>query len=403
MKPLKLFTFYFLLLITAVTMTGCYTPYYAETTPVRQNISYINPNWAPEYHESVRYYYLPDIECYYDLSAGQYVYLRNGRWYNSNYFPSFYYDFNIDNCFVVILSSDVYRPWMHHQYYLTHYPRYYYRDYYDYSNFPYVRGFNENLRSAIYWNENERYKARDWDDRNIRSNKNFKYSEKDRQYQRNIINSGYGRNENKNDYDNDNDNVGRPDVDGKKEIITPDRNGVSNRDDGRSQGRKDDNASVRSGSTSQTRSETTNRNQTGTQTRTDTNQRNAQTSGQTSTVNTETSQRRTDAAGQTRTETTNKRGTDAAGQTRTETTNRANAETSQRGSDAATQTRSGGGTVARTRSSQTRSDSIQGTNYYGRTIGNPVKVNKQMQDNSQTEKSSTRSGSSSGSNSGRRR
>lgn len=380
MKPLKLFTFYFLLLITAVTMTGCYTSYYAETTPVRQNISYINPKWAPEYYESIRYYYLPDIECYYDLTMGQFIYLRNGRWYNSNSFPSFYYDFNLDNCFVVILNSNVYKPWLHHQYYLTHYPRYYYRDYYDYSGFPYVRGFNENLRSAIYWNENQRYKARDWDDRNIRSNKNFKYSEKDRQYQRNIINSGYGR------YENDET---RPDVDGKKEIITPDRNGVSNRDERKDQGRQDGSASVRSGSTTQTRGENSARNQAGTQTRTDTNQRNAQTSGQTSaerssSVNTGANQRRTDAAGQ----------------TRTETSGRESAEASQRSSDAATQTRSGGGTVARTRSSQTRSDSIQGTNYYGRTIGNPVKVNKQMQENSQEEKSSTRSGRSSGSSSG---
>lgn len=380
MKPLKQFTFNFLLLITAVTMTGCYTSYYAETTPVRQNISYINPKWAPEYYENIRYYYLPDIECYYDLSMGQFIYLRNGRWYNSNYFPSFYYDFNLDNCFVVILNSNVYKPWLHHQYYLTHYPRYYYRDYYDYSGFPYVRGFNENLRSAIYWNDNERYKARDWDDRNIRSNKNFKYSEKDRQYQRNIINSGYGKNYN---------DEARPDVDGKKEVITPDRNGVSNRDERKDQTRQENSASVRSGSTTQTRGEGSARNQAGTQTRTDSNQRNAQTSGHTSeekssSVNTGTNQRRTDAAGQ----------------TRTKTSGRESAEASQRSADAATQTRSGGGTVARTRSSQTGSDSIQGTNYYGRTIGNPVKVNKQMQDGSQKEKTSTRGGSSS--NSGKR-
>jgi hypothetical protein len=406
MKTLKSFKFYFLLLFTAFTMTGCFSSsYYAETTPVRQDISYVNPKWAPEYYENVRYYYLPDIECYYDLSIGEFVYLRNGRWYNSRYFPSFYYDFNLDNCFVVILNSNVYKPWLHHQYYITHYPRYYYRDYYDYSNFPYVRGFNENQKSAIYWGEKERYKARDWDDRNIRRNKDFKYSEKDRQYQRNIINSGYGKK-----YNED----ARPDVDGSKEVITPDRNGVSNRDERKDQGRQEGTSSVRSNNQTQTRSESTTRNQSSTPSRSDANQRSAQTSGQTRNESTtqrgtdaanqsrteSTTQRGTDAANQSRTESTTQRGTDAAGQTRSASSNSVNTESDRRSSDAANQTRSGGGTVARTRTTQTRSDSIQGANYYGKTIGNPVRVNKQMQDDSKSEKAATRTGSGS---SGRRR
>ena len=371
-------------------MTGCFTSsYYPETTPVRQEISYVNPGWAPEYYNGVRYYYLPDIECYYDLSIGEFVYLRNGRWYNSRYFPSFYYDFNLDNCFVVILNSNVYRPWLHHQYYLTHYPRYYYRDYYDYSSFPYVRGFNENQKSAIFWSENERHKARDWDDRNIRRNKNFKYTDKDRQYQRNIINSGYGKN-----YNED----ARPDVDGNREIITPDRNVVSNREGRRDQGRQEGTSSVRSNNQTQTRSESTTRSQTSTQSRSDANQRSAQTSSQSRTEST--TQRGADAGNQTRTETKTQRGADAAGQTRSISSSSVNTETDRRSTDAANQTRSGGGTVARTRTSQTRSDSIQGTNYYGKTIGNPVRVNKQMQDDKQSEKTTTRGGSSS---SGRRR
>lgn len=92
---------------------------------------------------------------------------------------------------------------MHHQYYVSHFPRYYYRDYYDHSNIPYVRGFNENSRSAIYWSENERDRARSWDDANLRTGRQFKYSKEDLLQQRSMNNSGLNRQSS----DNQNNNV----------------------------------------------------------------------------------------------------------------------------------------------------------------------------------------------------
>ena len=71
--------------------------------------------------------------------------------------------------------------------YVSHYPRYYYRDYYDHSNIPYVRGFNENSKSAVYWSENERGRARNWDGENLKTNHRFNYSNPDRQQQNNTI------------------------------------------------------------------------------------------------------------------------------------------------------------------------------------------------------------------------
>ncbi len=171
----------------ALTFSGC--DIYSYVTPVSQT-RYENPQWAPPYYQGVRYYYLPDIEAYYDLSSRQFVYLYNGRWYDSSECPSIYAGFDLNDCFAIALNVNVYQPWMHHQYYVSHYPRYYYRDYYDHSNIPYVRGFNENSRSAIYWPENQRSRARSWDSEGLRSNRQFKYTPDDRKQQYNWSNRG---------------------------------------------------------------------------------------------------------------------------------------------------------------------------------------------------------------------
>ena len=157
---------------------------YSYTTPSAQ-IRYDNPSWAPSYVQGVRYYYLPDIETYYDLSTGEFVYLNNGQWSYSQSLPPVYADFDLDNCFTVAIDYNTYQPWMHQQYYVSHYPRYYYRDYYDHSNIPYVRGYNENSRSAVYWPDNQRNRARRWDNENVKGNRQFKYSESDRRQQNN--------------------------------------------------------------------------------------------------------------------------------------------------------------------------------------------------------------------------
>ncbi len=152
---------------------------------------YENPQWAPPYSAGVRYYYIPDIEAYYDLSTREFVYLSNGQWYYSASCPSNYTGFDLNDCFTVALDVNIYQPWMHHQYYVSHYPRYYYRDYYDHSNIPYVRGFNENSKRAVYWSENERSRARSWDNEGLKTNRQFKYNRDDRQQQNG--NSTYNR------------------------------------------------------------------------------------------------------------------------------------------------------------------------------------------------------------------
>jgi len=185
MKKLRSSAIAVVILVSASILTGCtlMTMTYGTTGLISH---YENPQWAPPYYDGARYYYLPDAECYYDLSTREFIFLNNGQWRYSSTLPSIYADINLDNCFTIVLNVNVYKPWMHHQYYASHYPRYYYRDYYDHSNIPYVRGFNENSRSAVYWKESERSRARSWDNANSKNERQFKYTKEDRQQQKSM-------------------------------------------------------------------------------------------------------------------------------------------------------------------------------------------------------------------------
>ena len=177
MKSLKKQAFFVLVLVSVSMFSSC--DMYSYVSPSSQ-ISYENPSWAPDYYPGVRYYYLPDIETFYDLSTREFVYLNDGQWFYSADLPPIYADYDLNNCFVIDINQNTFEPWMHYQYYVSHYPRFYYRDYYDHSNIPYVRGFNENTESAFYWPENERNRARSWDNENENSDRHFNYSRTDR-------------------------------------------------------------------------------------------------------------------------------------------------------------------------------------------------------------------------------
>lgn len=122
-----------------------------------EGVSIAPPVWAPYYDNvnRVRYYYFPDIECYYDVWNREFVYLEDGSWMFGATLPPSYSWFDLNTAFIVLLDYNVFEPWMHFHYYVSHYPRYYYRTFYRDNdrdiNRP-MRGFNENDRASIYNN-----------------------------------------------------------------------------------------------------------------------------------------------------------------------------------------------------------------------------------------------------------
>jgi hypothetical protein len=130
--------------------SGCASVDYASEG-LQANTSVIVPAWAPPYSDTqfVRYYYLPDVEVYYDVWNGEFVYLHDGNWLFTTSFPQMYPGFDLYNCFVVVLDSRVYEPWMHHHIYVSHYPRYYYHSVYNVVDARELKGFDENREREI--------------------------------------------------------------------------------------------------------------------------------------------------------------------------------------------------------------------------------------------------------------
>ena len=63
------------------------------------------PAWGPVGYSNVKYYYLPDVQAYYDIPASQFIYVKNGKWFRSRYLPGNYRNYNLYNGYKVVLND----------------------------------------------------------------------------------------------------------------------------------------------------------------------------------------------------------------------------------------------------------------------------------------------------------
>ncbi|MGZ9736487.1 hypothetical protein [Flavobacterium sp. GNP002] len=63
------------------------------------------PAWGPVGYSSVDYYYLPDIQAYYDIRATQFIYFGGGKWIRSRNLPTQYRNYNLYNGYKVVLND----------------------------------------------------------------------------------------------------------------------------------------------------------------------------------------------------------------------------------------------------------------------------------------------------------
>ncbi|WP_316633931.1 hypothetical protein [uncultured Flavobacterium sp.] len=63
------------------------------------------PAWGPVGYTDVRYYYLPDLEMYYDINASCYIYFSNGRWLRARTLPRYYRNYDLYNEYKVVLND----------------------------------------------------------------------------------------------------------------------------------------------------------------------------------------------------------------------------------------------------------------------------------------------------------
>lgn len=119
--------------------------------------------WVPQNHAGVDFYYLPEIESYYDVNAGLYVYLNNGNWCRTRYVPAQYRDYDLVHARRIALSG--YCGSRPYTYYNNHNVRYY-------DNRNYNRGYVEGRRynNDRYVDNYRSYDRYDRDDRHDRGN-----------------------------------------------------------------------------------------------------------------------------------------------------------------------------------------------------------------------------------------
>lgn len=96
MKPLKLIIAGIILLISANTMQA--------QVSVNVNLGQ-PPAWGPMGYSAVDYYYLPDIQSYYDIRNTQFIYFGGGKWNRSRNLPNQYRNYNLYNGYKVVLSD----------------------------------------------------------------------------------------------------------------------------------------------------------------------------------------------------------------------------------------------------------------------------------------------------------
>jgi len=63
------------------------------------------PMWAPVGYEEAEYYYIPDVESYYDVRQSQFIYYGGGRWIRARHLPPPYRHYDLYNGYTVVLTD----------------------------------------------------------------------------------------------------------------------------------------------------------------------------------------------------------------------------------------------------------------------------------------------------------
>jgi len=65
----------------------------------------LQPSWGPVGYSSVDYYYIPDVQSYYDVRNTQFIYLSNGAWIRSSRLPYQYRSYDLNRGYKVVLND----------------------------------------------------------------------------------------------------------------------------------------------------------------------------------------------------------------------------------------------------------------------------------------------------------
>jgi len=79
----------------------------------------VQPVWGPVGYDHADYYYLPDIETYYNVPLHQYTYFEGGRWITAPVLPPRYRNYDLYHGYKAVINEP--NPWLHHDRYRGQY------------------------------------------------------------------------------------------------------------------------------------------------------------------------------------------------------------------------------------------------------------------------------------------
>lgn len=110
------------------------------------------PAWGPAGYSNVEFYYLPDIQVYYDIRASQYIYFGNGKWLRTRKLPNHCRNYDLYGGYKVVLTD------YHGNTPYTHFNSHKVKYYKGYKGKPQKnRGRNEEYREYNDDNHNDHY------------------------------------------------------------------------------------------------------------------------------------------------------------------------------------------------------------------------------------------------------
>ncbi|GAB6007586.1 hypothetical protein [Dysgonomonas reticulitermitis] len=233
-------------------------PVEAQNISININIGR-QPAWGPVGYDYVNYYYLPDIDCYYDVNMSLFYYFDRGHWISARYLPYAYRHYDLYGMYKVVLNMN--DPWRYHHSHYRDYARYR-----GYRNQVVIRDsrdnrYHDSRRNKVVWfskSKSQRDYRYDY--------KNYNYDRRDNQYKGNSVRPNrdynYGNNNpdrnkgNDKKYDNNRKDNNRPDYGNNNS--RPDRSKEGSRPSVRSNNK--DTKSTRSSSNSSYRLASSERN-----------------------------------------------------------------------------------------------------------------------------------------------
>jgi len=156
------------------------------------------PQWGPEGYSEARYYYLPDVEAYYDIHTSMFIYFGNGVWIHRSYLPERYRNYDLYDGYKVVMTD-----------YHGNYPYVHFRDH----KMKYARGYRGHKQRNIGHRPGRDSHERDQFQDRPRERNNYKdNSQKESKYQHDN-NQGNSKNEERGNNKHNKKNNGN---DGKK-------------------------------------------------------------------------------------------------------------------------------------------------------------------------------------------